>query len=164
MRDGKGTMKWKNGTKYEGEWRKNSREGQGTLTSILSAESLTYTGGWKSDKKDGYGELRHVDVDGVSIYNGYWKDGEQHGKGDAIYKDGRRYSGDWVNGERHGFGVVYYEDGSGYKGRWENGFWDYANGKRFTNEERLREYFGITNDSIKPRSENDDPELDLGYR
>ena len=43
MRHGRGTMKWVNDTKYEGEWQYNQACGQGTF---LTADGDIYEGLW----------------------------------------------------------------------------------------------------------------------
>ena len=55
-----------NGTKYEGEWLKNThiRDGRGIQ---IWAEGSRYDGNWKDNKAFGMGRLIHADGD---IYEG----------------------------------------------------------------------------------------------
>ena len=77
-RDGNGTMQWKDGRTYSGQYVDDKRHGVGTYED----ESGLYSGGWQDDKKEGEGVME--------------------------WRDGRRYEGAFVNGEQHGSGVVYY--------------------------------------------------------
>lgn len=69
LRDGMGTMFYKKGDRYEGEWKNDMREGQGTLWTVNKAK---YTGTFKADKKQGHGEI--------------------------VTKEGIKYKENWMNG------------------------------------------------------------------
>jgi hypothetical protein len=43
---------WPDGAKYEGEFKKDDYNGQGTLT---EADGRVYTGSWKNDQRHGHG-------------------------------------------------------------------------------------------------------------
>jgi len=47
-----GTMKYADGSKYEGEWKNDMRAGKGTL---ISPEEEKYEGDWEEDKITGKG-------------------------------------------------------------------------------------------------------------
>lgn len=105
---------YKNGNKYEGEFKNGMRHGKGVMHYYYGNK---YYGEWKLDKKEGKG-----------IY--YWKDGRRYsgdfaddkinGKGTFDYKNGDRYIGEVNNGNRHGEGIYYYTNGDKYIGNWKN--------------------------------------------
>jgi hypothetical protein len=47
--DGKGELKWRNGSTYDGEWQNGYRHGFGTL--LASDGSIIFKGQWKNDKQ-----------------------------------------------------------------------------------------------------------------
>ena len=61
---GQGIMYYKNGDKYEGEWRNDRREGPGTLR---YANGDLYIGTWFEDTMEGRGFFRYVDVIRVGL-------------------------------------------------------------------------------------------------
>jgi len=67
---GKGTMTYKNGDRYEGEFLFAFRSGKGIMK---------YNNG--------------------DIYEGEWKNYLREGKGIMIYNDGSKYEGEWKKGE-----------------------------------------------------------------
>ncbi len=68
---GKGVYTWKDGRRYEGEYRYDKKHGYGTYT-------------WADGRK----------------YEGYWAYGKQHGKGKYILPDGNIKAGVWEDGKR----------------------------------------------------------------
>lgn len=64
--DGRGVMKYADGTAYDGEWRRSNSEGRGVMTT-----------------PEGF------------VYEGEWKDGSFHGLGRLACDDGRVYEGQW---------------------------------------------------------------------
>ena len=87
-----GTLTSKKGGKYEGEFKDNKKNGQGTYT----------FGGQK--------------------YVGTWVDGKEHGKGVFTWADGDKYIGDFIDGEFNGQGVLTYKNGTKYEGEWKDGY------------------------------------------
>ena len=79
LKDGKGTMNYKNEYAYEGDWKEGKREGKGTYINKITQEKLE--GDFKSDKAEG--------------------------KGIATYKDGSKYEGDYKNWQKDGKGIYY---------------------------------------------------------
>jgi hypothetical protein len=53
-------LQYKNGERYEGQWKANLANGQGKLT---YADGDQYVGDWKDGKKSGYGELIYTNGD-----------------------------------------------------------------------------------------------------
>ena len=106
LKDGKGTMNYKNEYAYEGDWKEGKREGKGTYINKITHEKLE--GDFKSDKAEG--------------------------KGIATYKDGSKYEGDYKNWQKDGKGIYYYGNGDKYEGEFKQdisdgkGVYTYKNG------------------------------------
>ena len=78
-----GTWQWDDGSKYEGEWKKDMKHGQGTFTFA------------NGDK-----------------YVGEYKDDLSHGKGTYTFADGRKEVGEWENDNLNGYAIQYNSDGT----------------------------------------------------
>lgn len=94
-KNGKGTVTYKNGNKYEGNFVDNKRHGPGTMTYANGDE-----------------------------YDGDWVDNKRHGKGTYTWADGTKYEGKWKNGKKYGNGTMKYSYKSDILeqgGRLENG-------------------------------------------
>ena len=61
MKSGQGKMTYTSGNFYEGEWRLNKRNGQGTMNWLSSNEK--YTGNWEDNFQSGYGT--HIWMEGA---------------------------------------------------------------------------------------------------
>ena len=57
---GYGTLQYRNGERYEGQWKDDTAHGKGTLT---YAGGDKYIGEWAEGKKHGVGELHYVNGD-----------------------------------------------------------------------------------------------------
>ena len=66
----KGTLKFPNGDKYEGELKGQKKHGYAIFT---WADGSTFRGDWKDDKK--HGHLTFIDANGEEL-SGYWKNGK----------------------------------------------------------------------------------------
>jgi len=125
QRCGHGIQVWGSaGSKYEGEWKDNRRQGQGTLE---FGDSCTYTGSWNLDQYDGEGMVQSEQsskladmssinlfalgefISGNIIYRGTYASGRQEGTGSLRYADGSVYIGEFKNNTRHGKGVYVYD-------------------------------------------------------
>ncbi|MDQ3015086.1 MAG: hypothetical protein M3Q73_04440 [bacterium] len=73
LRNGKGTMGYANGKKYEGNWVDDKRSGYGEQTWAAGAEYISYKGNWENDTL--------------------------HGEGTMLYSSGLIYSGQHANGK-----------------------------------------------------------------
>lgn len=71
-RQGHGTMKYKNGETYVGNWMNDMRHTVDSPASLTNAIGVVYTGMWKEDKKVGI----HSKNTGGVIVNVYDNDGE----------------------------------------------------------------------------------------
>jgi hypothetical protein len=117
---GNGTLKWKAGDSYIGEFKNGLRHGKGVLT---------------------YSEKNDL---GVVSYDGEWKEGSISGFGTMIYQEqGKKYVGDWVNFFRHGYGVLTFGEESDqlrYEGEMSgdemsgNGTMTWKNGWKYVGE------------------------------
>ncbi|GHU28950.1 2-isopropylmalate synthase [Bacilli bacterium] len=90
---GKGVRTYKNGDKYEGEWKDGKKEGKGVMT---------------------YADGR--------VYDGEWKGGNRNGQGTLTFKDGQTYTGDFVNDKMEGKGIFVYPNGEKFEGHWKDGW------------------------------------------
>jgi len=95
-----GSYTFPDGTKYEGEWRDNKPNGQGTFTESDNNQNMktftypdgaTYIGQYKNNKREGQGSITFACGD---KYLGQWKDDKKYGQGTYIYSDGIK----WVGG------------------------------------------------------------------
>lgn len=92
MRSGTGVYRWMDGTKYAGQWHR--------------------------DSEYGFGVKEYANGD---CYRGEWKEGLFHGKGTYLWNDGTRFEGNWQDNLEHGYGIKTYTDGSIQKGFWTLG-------------------------------------------
>lgn len=96
-----------NGDKYIGQWKFQTRNGNGLLTTIEEKQE----GAWL----DGafIGATRGIGNKGCISGNC------ENGRGTYIYPDNTIYEGNFVNGMAEGYGVCYYTDGDIYAGNWK---------------------------------------------
>ena len=78
---------------YEGEWKGQFRDGQGTQ---IWSDGAKYEGEWKDDRRHGYG----IFTDPKTQY---------------------KYEGEWHNSRRHGQGTMYLPNGDSFAGTWTAG-------------------------------------------
>ena len=121
-REIKGIMVYSNGAKYEGEWRKDKKNGKGVFTSshyynCKNRVGMKYEGEFKDDKFEGYGVTNYTNGD---KYEGEWKNNKQYGRGIVSYIDGSKYDGEWRDGKFEGIGTFYLKNGEKYEGRFVN--------------------------------------------
>jgi hypothetical protein len=111
--DGKGRYDF--GTSvYDGEWKNRTQNGKGT---IKWSDGTTYTGFWVNGEHDGEGTIKWSN--GTS-YSGNWKRGIKVGYGKIIYSNGTYYEGEWRNNLKHGLGKYFSKKGTIiYDGYWE---------------------------------------------
>lgn len=152
---GFGSYIFENGDGYEGNWKNQQMNGEGTYYYQKTGER--YVGAWKNDYRSGEGQL--FNAEGNLLYDGNWVNDMQNGQGIYFYDDGSRYIGEWKNnqkhgmgkltilnegyyygkfknGELHGKGTFYYIDGSSYEGRWKNG--EKGKGIRYDSDETVK--------------------------
>ena len=88
-RHGKGTYYYPendpNRIQYAGEWKNDMREGSGTL---IWKNNENYVGHWKNDKRNGFGILFHI---GIKIFEAEWLDGRKNGHGIEYNSENREH-------------------------------------------------------------------------
>ncbi|MEM8542718.1 MAG: pentapeptide repeat-containing protein [Cyanobacteria bacterium P01_H01_bin.119] len=90
--DGRGTMIFANGDRYDGEFQDGDRSGCGTFT---FANGRQYMGQFRSDTFDGIGVWQMETGD---RYVGQFRDNKCEGWGTFLFADGSSQSGTWENG------------------------------------------------------------------
>ena len=127
--DGEGTFVYLDGSVYEGHFCGGVKSGAG----ILKSKDFLYQGDWSDDTMHGKGFLR----DSGDTYVGEFQRGKKHGKGRMQYHNGTVYEGEWEDGYRHGQGTCKFEGGDVYVGQWANdnrhgqGICKFADGTKF---------------------------------
>ena len=90
---------YKNGT-YEGEFKNGLREGKGTMN---YKNGFIYEGDWKNDRREGRGLLyKENDKLKKERYEGEFKDGKIEGKGISYYSNGDKYEGEYKKWNKEG--------------------------------------------------------------
>mmetsp|Transcript_15254 Transcript_15254/g.26684 ORF Transcript_15254/g.26684 Transcript_15254/m.26684 type:complete len:376 (+) Transcript_15254:91-1218(+) len=118
-RHGFGTQTSPKGTKYQGDFKNNKRDGTGTLWKREEGKLVKqYTGEWKSNKRHGLGIHFYTNGD---KYEGEWQNGKRHGRGKLFYSNGDQYDGEFVEDERSGLGIMMYANGNWYEGHFDRG-------------------------------------------
>lgn len=113
MRHGRGIYAFRNGARYDGEWRKGLKHGTGTFH---YPDGSTYVGDWWKDHRQGFGTYTYPNGE---FYEGAWYKNERHGLGAYTYVHiGVKFLGTWIEGKIIGPGYVIYP-GYCYHGRWE---------------------------------------------
>jgi len=91
---------------YEGEWKKNKRDGEGVLNKVSGEK---FEGEWSNDEMiKGHFSLYCIGV--------------------CYYENGDKYEGDWRKSKRDGtgnivlisIGVLHKNNGDKYEGKWRN--------------------------------------------
>ncbi|PRP86455.1 hypothetical protein PROFUN_05374 [Planoprotostelium fungivorum] len=121
--EGIGVRLYSNGSKYQGHFANNKREGYGIL--YYANGKTEYDGFWKMDKK--WGEGTHTNEDASVVYKGQWKADEYHGAGHLV-SPMEEYMGEWRHNKRDGRGctTIPGADAGKYDGEWKD---DLADGK-----------------------------------
>lgn len=145
--EGQGELKWKNGKKFNGVFKKGIINGHGTFNwpdgrkyvgQMVGQKShgnglmfypandvksrVSYEGQWKNNNWQGNGVLILTNGD---KYSGHFKDNQFDGKGTYTYINGNVFNGQWKEGKRKGFGVFTFSPKnknsySRYEGEWMN--------------------------------------------
>lgn len=135
FKDDKGSIFYKNGDKYFGEFYKNNKHGKGIM---IYNNNDTYEGEWFNDLKSGLGSYITIEnkiignwlngkLNGLCRieYDDYiieieWQEGVISNSGTIIYKNGSRYTGEIRDNKRNGLGQLYLVDGTKYDCNWLN--------------------------------------------
>ncbi|BAM38785.1 MORN motif repeat containing protein [Theileria orientalis strain Shintoku] len=113
LRDGKGSYVSKDGSRYDGTWKRDKRHGKGTMVT----SEIKYTGEWINDRKHGFGRL---EAQGYS-YVGDFRLNRYHGNGTMVFKNGVKMKGEFRNGKFEGKGIMSMPDGTIRMGTFKNG-------------------------------------------
>lgn len=117
MRSGEGKLTYANGDVYEGYFSENELNGEG---SVLYANGDTYEGQFKDGKKNGYGILKYKTDGGYDVYEGNFVDDKRSGKGTMTYASGDVYEGEFANDLKHGEGTYTHANGRTFVGTYKN--------------------------------------------
>ena len=115
-----GIMYYKNGAKYDGQWKNNKINGKGIYISGNYFKNdpnligIKYEGDFKNDKIEGFGTGIYTSGD---KYTGEWKDNKQYGRGIVEYRGGGKYDGEWKNGKFNGHGIYVLKNGEKFEGK-----------------------------------------------
>ena len=109
-----GTFTFANGDKYVGEYKDNTRHGQGTAT---FASGNKYVGEFKDNKRHGQGTYTFANGD---KYVGEHKNSLFHGQGTLTFANGDKYVGEHKNSLFHGQGTYTYANGKRLLGYFMN--------------------------------------------
>jgi hypothetical protein len=90
--DGRGTMVYSSGNRYDGEYQAGKRNGCGMF---LFANGRKYVGQFQDDRFEGQGSWI---LENGDRYIGAFKDNKCHGQGTFIFADGSYKSGQWQAG------------------------------------------------------------------
>ena len=113
--NGKGTVRWLNGDKYEGDFVNNQRTGKGIYT---WNNDRKYEGDFVNNQRTGKGITTWPNGD---KYEGDFVNNQRTGKGILTWLNGDKYEGDFVNGQPHGKGIFTLPKGNIYEGDFVNG-------------------------------------------
>lgn len=121
--DGKGTMKYSDGSEYTGDWVNGVRQGQGKM----KYDNGVYEGEWQNDKKNGRGTYTWNDG---KKYEGAYADDVRSGEGvfsgwvDLTNGYSGTYYGKSENDQFNGYGKFLFDNGDKFEGIYkENLFW-----------------------------------------
>ena len=103
------------GDTYEGEWRNDMPNGQGTY---IFANGDKYVGNFKDGRRNDQGTLSFPSGD---KYVGNFKDDKYNGQGTYTHANGDKYVGNYKDDQYHGFGTYTFADGDEETGFWMNG-------------------------------------------
>ena len=141
-RELRGIMNYKNGGKYEGQWKNDKRHGKGVFISQNynnpNLMGIKYEGEFNNDKIEGYGIGKYSSGD---TYEGEWKNNKQYGRGVLNYVGGGKYVGEWKNGKLNGEGIYYLKNGERFEGKFLDNKYDGYGNYYYNNGEYLEGIF-----------------------
>ncbi|CAF1461955.1 unnamed protein product [Adineta ricciae] len=130
-KNGNGTLILDNGTKYVGQFKDGYFHGKGTM---LWTSGERYEGIFKKGEKTKDGVYYFPDG---TKYVGTFKGDLFNGEGVMTWKNGDRYEGTFVNGQRAGSAIYTFANGRKYVGKFKegkfngNGVQSWPNGDRY---------------------------------
>lgn len=120
-------------SRYTGEIKNGKRSGTGTM---LFKDGAKYTGEWCDDVPTGTGVFDRIDQQITCMWDRCvpcgecvtqfpdrtmyqtWTDGKVEDRVKIVFNDGRLYEGDYTNGHYCGEGQMTYASGNVYRGSW----------------------------------------------
>ena len=90
---GKGTLTFKNGDSYEGDFKNGKMNGNGTY---CWKDQACYTGSWKEDQMNGNGTYFY-DADQTEYLSGTFRDNKPYGKA-TYFCENHKYTTTWSDG------------------------------------------------------------------
>lgn len=130
----KGKIYYEDGSTYFGDIKNYKRDGNG----IFKSDTEEYEGEWKNDQKNGEGTLTFSDK---TRYKGHFKDNKFDGKGTMNWKDGFSYEGYFMNNSLHGKGYLRGNNNHIYDGYFQNGKYHGEGTFKWINRESATEYY-----------------------
>jgi len=155
--DGKGTMTWSNGNRYEGDVYVGVISGKGNF---YWANGDWYEGDFKNGRRDGigtqhfgctgqyYGEFHNNVMDGVGVmsmvdgnrYEGVFRNGLLEGVGIRYLADGGRYEGEFKRNQQDGIGTLFQANHYRYEGEFKD---NHAEGHALVTDENGATFEGM---------------------
>lgn len=114
MFNGTGMLRFPTGEVYEGQFKDHMMHGQGTFTWPTGER---YTGEFKYNQRDGKGVFTWP---GGVVYEGDFVKDQAHGQGVIRWPNGERYEGQMTSGQATGQGSYYFPSGEWYRGEIQN--------------------------------------------
>ena len=111
---GNGAYKFSNGDIYDGEWKNDIRDAQGTQ---IYANGDIYSGKWKDDMKNGQGTFTYLNGD---IYTGEFLDDKKNGRGTFTYSNGDIFNGEFLDNKKNGQGIFTFANSKKIIGIWKD--------------------------------------------
>ena len=130
----KGKIYYEDGSTYSGDIKNYKRDGNGKFKS----EKEEYDGEWKKDQKNGEGTLIFSDK---TKYKGHFKDNKFDGRGTMNWKNGFSYEGYFMNNFLHGKGYLRGSNNHIYDGYFQNGKFHGEGTFKWINRESATEYY-----------------------
>ncbi len=148
-KNGTGTMTWKTGDKYTGQFKAGNMNGKGILTyksgvvykgDFINGKIIKGIMTWPNgDKYDGSFHNNNMNGPGTmnfsngTVFKGIWNDGKIGKTGMMSWPTGDKYEGEFKDGKRDSKGTMTWKTGDKYTGQWKNdqmdgdGIMTYAN-------------------------------------
>ncbi|MBQ8170868.1 MAG: ribosomal protein L7/L12 [Oscillospiraceae bacterium] len=115
VREGSGTMRFKNGNIYKGDWHNGVMHGIGEF--IFADTCERYIGEFSDGTYNGQGIYHYSNGD---VYEGCFINNKCNGNGTLTKANGDRCEGSWIGGALCGYGRYFYADGRVYRGMFFN--------------------------------------------
>ena len=122
QKSGFGTQTNPDGSKYEGEFRRNQYHGSGSMWVRRGKKNVKqYTGSWENGQMCGFGSFF---LENGDIYKGEWAANQRSGEGRLDYPNGDYFIGEWMGGVQRGYGTMYLQNGNVFEGLYRDGLKD----------------------------------------